>query len=226
MYVQRFSAFLGLLAIAFGVQARLMVPQARAAAPQVTAFQVDTKASRIYVKVGSATRLGHPHGVEGNLKSGKITLGGDGEFVFDMASFVADTPEARKKAGLGGKVSNSEAKKVTTAMLGNEVLDVAKHPTATFRIASIMPAEKQAAGELGAYQMDGAFTLHGTEKKLQIKANLEKTDKAGVFKLSGTFGIKQTDHGITPLSALGGLSKVADELQITGELVLTPAAPK
>jgi hypothetical protein len=29
------------------------------------AYQVDTKASRVFVKVGSATRLGHPHGVEG-----------------------------------------------------------------------------------------------------------------------------------------------------------------
>src|SRR5205823_6111297 len=35
-------------------------------------YQVDVKASRVYIKVGSATRLGHLHGVEGKLKSGKI----------------------------------------------------------------------------------------------------------------------------------------------------------
>src|SRR5262249_16969897 len=74
---------------------------------------VDYEPSRIYVKVGTATRLGHEHGVEGNLKSGKLTLGGDGEFVFDMASFTADTSLARKRVGLERKkVSANEAKKV------------------------------------------------------------------------------------------------------------------
>ena len=34
---------------------------------------------------------------------------------------------------------------------------------------------------------------------------------------------KQTDHGITPYSAVGGLVKVTDALEITGELLLGPA---
>ena len=43
-----------------------------AAKPATKTYQVDTANSKIYVKVGSATRLGHPHGVEGRLKSGAV----------------------------------------------------------------------------------------------------------------------------------------------------------
>src|SRR5262249_61412757 len=63
-------------------------------------YEVDINNSRVFVKLGSATRLGHPHGVEGKLNSGNITLGAGGELVFDMQSFKADTPDARKKVGL------------------------------------------------------------------------------------------------------------------------------
>ena len=52
------------------------------------AFEVDLGASRVYVKVGTGARFGHGHGVEGRLASGSIKLGGGGEIVFDLRSFV------------------------------------------------------------------------------------------------------------------------------------------
>src|SRR5262249_33012680 len=184
-------------------------------------YEVDVKASRIYIKVGTATRLGHQHGVEGNLKSGKVTFGGEGELVFDMASLTADTAEARKRVGLEKKkVSQNEAKKVTQAMRSADVLNVEKHPTATFRVSAIKPLDKQSAGEPGTYQIEGSLSLHGTEKKLQFKSKVEQADKEEQLKATGTFTIKQTDFGIRPYAAAGGLAKVADELEISGELVL------
>jgi polyisoprenoid-binding protein YceI len=162
--------------------------------------------------------------VEGKLKSGTITPGAGGELVFDMTSFKADTPEARKKVGLGGKkVSDNEAKKVTNTMRSADVLDVENYPTATCKIIAIKPAEKQEAGAPGLYQVNGRFTLHGAEQPLQFKAKLARTSKKGILELSGSFAIKQTAYGITPYSAAGGLVKVADELTITGELRLVPA---
>jgi polyisoprenoid-binding protein YceI len=211
---------------AVGLSAPQSFQPAQAVQKQPTAYQVDAAASRVYVKVGTATRLGHPHGVQGNLKSGKLTLGGEGELVFDMTSFVADTKEARDRLAVKGKVSESEAKKVNTAMLGADVLNVEKFPTATYRISASKPLDKQTAGEAGNYQLEGQFTLHGTEQKLHFKAKAEKTDKAGVIKLTGSFSIKQTDYGITPYSALGGLAKSSDELEIVGELVFSAASPK
>jgi polyisoprenoid-binding protein YceI len=190
------------------------------------AFQVDTEASRIYVKVGLATRLGHEHGVQGNLKSGKLALGGDGELVFDMASFAADTPEARKRVGLESKpVSETEAEKVTETMRSAQSLDVNRYPTATYRISAITPLDRQAAGEPGAYRLEGQFTLHGAEKKVQVRAKVERADE-GRLKMTGSFTIKQTDYGMKPVSAAGGLAKSSDELEISGDLVLRPAKGK
>jgi polyisoprenoid-binding protein YceI len=215
-----------LLAVAVSLPlcaASLSARAGRQAGARAATYEVDAGASRVYVKVGTATRLGHEHGVQGKLKSGKLALGGGGELVFDMASFTADTADARKRVGLEKKkVSANEAKKVTDAMRGTDVLDVAKYPTATYRIDSITPLDKQAAGEPGAYQVVGRFTLHGTEKKLPFKAKVERGDKEGRLRMSGTFTIKQTDYGIKPYSAAGGLAKVADELEISGDLVLKP----
>jgi polyisoprenoid-binding protein YceI len=187
-------------------------------------YEVDVAASRVYVKVGSATRIGHPHGVEGKLKSGSIHLGAGGKLVFDMTSFKTDTQEARKKVGLEKKkISTNEVKKVQKTMLSADVLDVEKFPTATCNIISIKPADRQEAGNPGTYQVNGRLSLHGAEQPLVFKAKLERGDKKGTFELSGSFTIKQTAYGIKPYSAAGGLVKVADDLEITGELVLGPA---
>jgi polyisoprenoid-binding protein YceI len=225
---RKYRIFVLALAIALPVSA-LSLPASAAQEPrrQAISYVVDTELSRIYVKVGTSTRLGHEHGVEGKLKSGKITLGGEGELVFDMASFGADSLASRKRVGLERrKVSENEAKKVTAAMRGADVLDVAQYPTATYQISSIQPLDKQAAGEPGTYQLEGRFTLHGVEKELSLKAKLERTDKEGQVRMTGTFTIKQTDYGMTPVSAAAGLAKVADRLEITGELVLRAGSSK
>jgi polyisoprenoid-binding protein YceI len=226
MFARHVRCWIGLLTLSacLGVGAR--ATPARAAEP-AAAYDVDVEASRIYVKVGTATRLGHQHGVEGKLKSGKLTFGGEGELVIDMASFTADTAAARKRVGLEDKkVTETEAKTVTETMRGERVLDVDKYPTATFQIASITPLDKQAPGRPGDYELEGRFTLHGVERKLHFKAKLEPADKPNVLRFTGTFTIRQTDHGIKPITAVGGLSKVADELEMAGELFLRPPAAK
>jgi polyisoprenoid-binding protein YceI len=195
--------------------------------PATTTYEVDTKDSRIFVKVDKTTRLGHLHGVEGNFKSGKLTFGGEGELVFDMASFTADTEEARRRVGLGDKpVSENEAKDVTDAMRGAKVLDVAQYPTATCRLTAITPQDKQAAGEAGTYLLEGRLALHGAEQKIQFKAKLEPGEKKGTLRMTGVFTVKQTDFGIKPVVAAGGFAKVADEIDIHGDLRLVPAAAK
>ena len=221
------GSYIVFVALAFGLASSALSPAARGAqkaAPGGRTYQVDVAASRVYVKVGSATRIGHRHGVKGRLKSGTIQLGAGGELVFDMRSFKADTPEARKKVGLGRqRVSEREAKKVSETMLSAAVLDVEKFPTATYKIIAIKPAERQEAGAPGAYQVNGRFTLHGAEQPLRFKAKLEQAGKEGVVKLSGSFAVKQTAYGMKPYSGAGGLAKVADELEIHAELVLKPA---
>jgi polyisoprenoid-binding protein YceI len=194
-------------------------------AAQPTTYQVETGSSRVYIKVDAATRLGHVHGVQGNLASGTVTLGGTGDLVFDMTSFQADTPQARQYVGLDPRFSQSDAQKVTANMLSADVLDVSQFPRAVYAISSITPTGGQAAGEPGQYLVDGRFTLHGTAQLVRFPATLSRTDRPGVLRLTGAFSVLQTSYGIRPYSALGGLARVADQLQIWGDLVLIPATP-
>jgi polyisoprenoid-binding protein YceI len=228
MFAQRLRRRAGLLALAANLY--LLAPGWPACADEkraATSYEVDTKASRIFVMVDKSTRLGHQHGIEGRLKSGHLTFGGAGELVFDMASFTADTEEARRRVGLADKpVSEHEARHVTDTMRSAKVLDVAQFPTAAIRASSITPLDKQAAGAPGMYRLEGRFNLHGAERRIRFKAKAERGEPEGTLRLTGVFTIKQTDYGIEPVSAAGGLFRAADELAFHGDLVLRPTSGK
>jgi hypothetical protein len=186
--------------------------------------QVDTGASRVYIKVSSSTRLGHDHGVIGQLASGVVTLGGAGDLVFDMRTFLSDRPEARSYVGLTAAISASDAQKTTVTMLGKDVLSVAQYPTARYAFRSATPADGQAVGAPGRYRLEGDFTLHGVARAMLLVAIVETTTTPGVLRMRCGFSILQTEFGMKPYTAIGGLVGVHDRLQIWGDLAIHPAA--
>jgi polyisoprenoid-binding protein YceI len=134
--------------------------------PQLAAGDVDPGASRVYVRVGKR-RLGHEHGVEGRVKSGRLILDATdsaGQVVFDMKSFQADTDAARKYVGLEGSTDADEQKDVTATMTGKGVLDVAKFPTATFAIKSSKRKADTGNDAATRYELVGEFDLHGKKQ--------------------------------------------------------------
>ena len=187
---------------------------------------VDLAGSRVYVLVGK-TGLGHDHAVVGALQSGRLRLGADeqaGTLVFDMRSFRADTPEARKLLGLAGETDAGTRKQVDDNMLGPAVLDVATHPTATFDVRSSRPSLAQPNNGKAAYDLVGSFTLHGVTRPVTIHAEAEQAGP--VVRLWGGFAIKQTSFGMKPFAKFGGVVGVADELKIYGDIrVLSGTAP-
>lgn len=191
--------------------------------PADTSGPVDTVQSRVYIKVGKVG-FGHEHAIEGRVASGLIRLGADaaaGQLVFDLQSFQADTDAAREFVGLKGSVDEDTRKSVAKNMLSAEVLAAAKFPKATFVIQS---ASRQAGDndEAPQYVLDGAFTLHGVTRPLQIVA--VATQVGDRVNLSGKFDVLQTDYGIRPYSRALGAVKVANRLEIFGEVVLQTGA--
>jgi polyisoprenoid-binding protein YceI len=179
---------------------------------------VDTEASRIYVFVGKKG-FGHEHGVEGKVKEGTIELGkrgSAGKLVFDMASLNADTEAARKYVKLDPEFDQNKDE-INSTMKGKAVLDVEKHPTATFEIDSAQESAKQGEDGAKAYELKGNLTLHGKSKPLTVIAKAAE-EKDGRVRLTGDFKIKQSDFGIKPYSAGFGLAAVTDELVIYGAL--------
>jgi polyisoprenoid-binding protein YceI len=180
------------------------------------AGQINLKRSAIYVYVDK-TGLGHEHGVEGKVKSGAIQLGARadaGSIEFDMTSFSADTDRARKYVGLEGSTSASTRRQVDKNMLGPDVLDVGKYPTATFAVESAL--RKKTKQGKPVVELKGRFTLHGKSRPLTLDAEPSQTD--GQWNLRGDFSIRQSDFGITPYSAALGTVGVADQLRIYGDL--------
>lgn len=194
----------------------------RAAEPEakpLASGDVDPVESRVYVRVGKR-RLGHEHGVEGLVKSGHLKLEATknaGEIVFDTQSFKADTDVARKHVGLESTTDADEQAEVTQTMTGKGVLDVKQYPTATFTVASSKLLSEKSADGHPQYELIGEFDLHGKKQPLTVTAAVI-ADEDGRQHLSGQFTIKQTDYGIKPYSAVGGLVAVTDELKIFGEL--------
>ena len=189
------------------------------AAETVQEGQVSLQHSRVYIHVDKSGPLGHEHAVEGRLKSGTLRMDGSpnfGELVFDMTSFVADGPNARKYIGLGGTTDPSTQSKVTANMVGPDVLDVRRYPTAKFAITAITPLKDKSRRGLPQYRIDGQFTLCSKTRHIQITADAEPKD--GWLQLRGGFPIQQTHYGITPYSIGFGAVGVADRLQIWGDL--------
>ncbi|MBX9653715.1 YceI family protein, partial [bacterium] len=184
-------------------------------------FFVDLEKSRVFIRVDSVG-VGHQHGIEGKLKESELDLSGHGRLVFDMTSFTADTERARSHVGVKGKISDSDKKQTNANMLSAQVLDVAQFPTATFEVKSLVAMKKEGQKEPTEFQISGEFTLHGVKRPLTFATKIEPitVDASIIKKMSGSFLIKQTDYGIKPYSAFGGLSKVKDELKIWGDLVL------
>lgn len=198
--------------------------QKKSEEPTVDPGEVELKTSRVYAFVGK-TGLGHEHAVIGTLKSGELHLGREkdaGKLEFDMRSFVADTSDARRYVGLKGETDRGTAQKVTSNMLGPEVLNVASFPTATFEIASIKKQRDLKDGS-AEYLLEGDFTLHGVARRVRFTALDEP--KKGWHHLRGRFAIRQTDFGITPFSTALGAVGVANELTIFGDLWVRPEQP-
>lgn len=179
--------------------------------------------SRVFIFVDRTTSLGHTHGVEGKLKSGRLAISAKepGSLVFDMKSFVADTETARKVLNVESTIDEATRRKVNENMLGPEILNVNRYPEAKFENIRVTATGKTSNRKLPEYILEGDFTLHKTTRHLQIRCDLEEKD--GWHHLRGSFKILQTDYGIKPYTKMLGAVGIKDELMILGDIWLVPA---
>jgi polyisoprenoid-binding protein YceI len=125
--------------------------------------------------------------------------------------------------GLPGETDDSTQKQVQANMTGPDVLDVARHPTATFQIRSALSAKQQVSGRPPVYELIGAFTLHGVTREVMIPVEVEQ--RGEWLQASRHVVIKQTDFGMKPYKKLGGVVGVTDELRITGNILVRAQPP-
>ena len=158
-------------------------------------------------KTGIGSFAGHEHNVDARTIQGEIVLDAE-DLTKSSVDLIVD---ARSLKVREEGEPEGDAPKVQQAMRGPEVLDVGRYPTLHFGSNAV--SGKQTAPGTYDLTVAGEFSLHGVVKSLTLPIHLEVRDTA--LTASGKFVLKQTDFGIEPTSAAGGLVKVENEVPIT-----------
>ncbi|MDA2917680.1 YceI family protein, partial [Nitrospinae bacterium AH_259_B05_G02_I21] len=107
-----------------------------------------------------------------------------------------------------------ELEEIREKMMGAEQLDAESFPTVSFRTERV---RQRGEDEL---RLEGPLTLHGVTRPVEVTAKLSR--EADGIRVTGELEIKQRDYDIEPVS-IGGVVKVANELDIRFAIFLRPA---
>jgi polyisoprenoid-binding protein YceI len=96
----------------------------------------------------------------------------------------------------------------------NEVLETARYPEIHFRSETV--AAGHVSGNRYRLCIDGQLSLHGTANRLGTDAELLGYEDG--VRLSGQFGLRLSDYGVRPVTALGGTIRLKDEIRVAFDL--------
>lgn len=183
------------------------------AAAGARTFAVEPDQSRALIDVGKAGAFsfaGHAHEVEAPLTSGVIHL--DPDAASNDTVRLEFNAAAMRVTGKGE--SASDVPKVTATMLSDMVLDASRFPSITFESTSVTAKGSGAALNRDALDLTviGKLTIRGRTQAVTAPVAVKMAGDR--LTATGTFVIKQTDYGITPIS-IGGVVKVKNELNIS-----------
>ncbi len=165
-------------------------------------------------KEGKLARFGHDHVVSTNAVNGLVMIGdvystSRADLVVQLASLEVDLEGRRAKYGLDNNVSDS-AKKGTRKNLFDKVLETTSWPGVSIHVTLADTSTEST-------MLDVQLQLHGVEQRIELPVSLQFTDST--LHAEGTFELVQSDYGITPYSALAGLLRVRDRVNIHFSLV-------
>ncbi len=172
---------------------------------------------------GTLARLGHNHIISSRSVSGSLWRGQSLQLsgfaiTIPVNTLIVDDNEARAKEGDDFPLNVTEdAKQGTkTNMLRDTLLDGAHYPEITIRCISLQ-------GEVDAPLAVAALRIKDRTRQVSVPVTVSTVD--GRLHVKGTFDIKQTDFGITPLNVAMGALLVLDTVKIKFELVAEAHSP-
>lgn len=192
--------------------------------PDAQRFAVNAQASELRLLVyrdGPLARFGHNHvfigRVQGEIHAGDTAAGSAFRLEIPVDSFAVDPPAARAEEGeeFAAEVSEQARRGTRENMLGEEVLDVGRHPL--IRIASVA-----LAGPRWNPTVTARVTLRGETRDVRFPAAVFQSGDA--LEVIAGFRVRQSDFGIKPFAALGGGLLVRDTMDIRIRVVARRAA--
>lgn len=185
----------------------LYAPYREAAAAGAPVYSIDQDTSIIAVVVrrgGPFARMGHDHAIAARNITGYAAPSlGRADFGFRLREMTVDEPAVRKDAGLTPSVPADAIAGTRSNMLGR-VLEADRYPVVQLRAL-------QRTGAAGSMRL--AITLHGVTRSIDVPTALEVTPAN--LTATGSFRLRQTEFGITPMSILGGALVVQDEMELS-----------
>jgi polyisoprenoid-binding protein YceI len=185
---------------------------ARNAGPQT--YVIDPSRSQATIAVGKAGvfsfAAGHTHEVLAPSISGRVTV--DPADVAHSIVRVAIDAAALHVTGKGE--SADDVPKVQHTMSSEQVLDVQRFPAIDFGSTSI--SVKKPGPAMLELVVNGELTLRDLRRPISVPVSV----RIGPQELTatGSFTLKQTDYGITPVS-VGGVVSVKDAVEIRFTIV-------
>jgi len=191
-----------------------------AAAPLGTAtrtFRIDPARSRASIDVGKAGAFsfaGHTHEVAIPAVNGTVMVEPD---AVEHSTVRLEIDAASLKV-TGKGDPPKDVPEIQRVMLSDKVLDVDRYPNILFQSTAVTVERR--TGTTLDLNVAGTLTLHQVARPIRvpIHADLE----AETLTASGRFQVKQTDHGIKPVS-VGGVVNVKDALDISFTIVARAA---
>jgi polyisoprenoid-binding protein YceI len=112
-----------------------------------------------------------------------------------------------------------DAPKVQQAMRGPNVLNVARFPLIRFRSREV--TGKKISPTSYELRIQGELSLHGMVKPIVVPLKAEL--QGDTLTANGKISLKQSEYGIKPTAAAGGLVQVEDEVPVTFRIVARAA---
>jgi polyisoprenoid-binding protein YceI len=167
---------------------------------------IDVERSTITIHVGKAGLLsaaGHEHWVNAPIAAGSIRESGTPQVEFTVNTRAMTVkPDPKVDAATQEQIQKD---------MQETTLDTTRFPRISFASHTV---ERSGDG----WKVEGTLTLHGVSKTLTL--NVTKDGGAYVSRTT----LKQTDFGIKPITAGGGMVKVKDQVELEFRIV-PQAAP-
>ena len=178
------------------------------------AFSIDPKASSVQAHVGKTgigSFAGHDHNVLAPSLQGDVSA----DFDDLPRSTVEVLVNARAMTVSEEGEPKGDAPKVQQAMRGPNVLNVARFPLIRFRSREV--SGRKISDTSYELQVQGDLSLHGMVKPVVVPLKVQV--QGDTLTADGKISLKQSDYGMKPTTAAGGLVQVEDEVPVTFRIV-------